>query len=451
MSGIIMVGIGCVMLGFSFKNVSWFVLVCGLGVIVSVLSVSSDFYALSSCWFGVDEVGVLMIVLSLLVTMISLVSSYKDVKSDCGPAAGGFSIIEMVGFICLGSLLFFSVCGWMDFFFFFEFSLVPTFFLILKWGYQPERLQAGVYMLLYTVSSSLPLLMGLLWFWSYLKSDNMLLVKMLSGFYGSEMDFTWLVMCLGFIVKLPVYGFHGWLPKAHVEAPLSGSMMLAGVLLKFGGYGLVRFMWFSESPIGKATLLVLVMSLWGGVLSSCICVCQSDLKSFIAYSSIGHMGVALGSLLTFYSVGKLSCVCMLFAHGLCSPILFSLAASSYDISQSRNILLSKGVLRAFPMFSGMWFVFCVINMGFPPSLNFFSELFCVGSLVWMSSVVGVLGGLMCFVAGCYCLVLYSLVNHGGPSVMMKPSMNLSSRYIYSGVFSGFILVFGSFCLDLFFV
>lgn len=166
----------------------------------------------------------------------------------------------------------------------------------------------------------------------------------------------------------------------------------------------------------KITYLVLAICLWGGVISGIICTCQRDLKSLIAYSSIGHMCLALGRILTFYRVGKISCVCVLFAHGVCSPILFSLAARCYDVWGSRNVLINKGVLRVFPIFSGVWFMFCIFNIGVPPSLNFFREVLCVGSLVWVNFLVGALGGVICFIAGCYCLILYGLVRHGIPGL-----------------------------------
>nr|YP_010555873.1 NADH dehydrogenase subunit 4 [Marcia japonica]UYR95105.1 NADH dehydrogenase subunit 4 [Marcia japonica] len=437
--------------GFGLNNIGLVVLVCSLNLILLVLFLPSFQFCLMSEWVGMDEMSFLMVVLSILVTMVSIVSSCKDMKEKEMNYIGGFNIMEMVGLVCISSTLFFLSCSWMDFYFFFELSLIPTFFLILKWGYRPERLQAGVYMIMYTVSSSLPLFMGLLWFWSSVGSDSMLLSKMVGSFWREDLGWPWLAMSLGFIVKLPMYGVHGWLPKAHVEAPLSGSMLLAGILLKFGGYGVIRFSWFVEIAMSSIIQFVLVAALWGGVLSSVICLCQSDLKSLIAYSSIGHMAMGFAGFLTFFSIGKMGFVCMMFAHGLCSPVLFSLAASSYDICSSRNILLTKGMLRTFPLFSTFWFLFSVINMGVPPSLNFFSEVFCLGSLVWMESFLSVPGGMMCFFAGCYCLVLFSLVNHGNISNLSKGMINLSPRYISSMVFTCFFLLPGSFFMDFFFV
>nr|YP_009498478.1 NADH dehydrogenase subunit 4 [Dosinia japonica]AWK60550.1 NADH dehydrogenase subunit 4 [Dosinia japonica] len=437
---------------FGVECGGWVVLVGGVSLLVSQFNFLFYQYMLISEWVGLDEMSLIMIMLSIVVMMVSLVSSFKDIKMKKGVGfMNSISAVEMVVLISLGSMLFFSVCSMMDFYFFFEFSLIPTFLLILKWGYQPERLQAGMYMMMYTVSASLPLLVGMLVMSWKMGSDNMLLTKMNSMSFVFYFDWVWVFVCMGFLVKLPIYSVHGWLPKAHVEAPLSGSMLLAGVLLKFGGYGVVRFIWFTETYMMKIILFLVVFSLWGGVITSCVCICQSDLKSLIAYSSIGHMSMSIGGVLSFYSLGKMACVCFFFAHGLCSPMLFSLAASSYDFVKSRNVLISKGVLRSFPIFSTFWFIFCVINMGFPPSLNFFSEIFCVSSMIWLSYILSFSVGLMCFLAGCYCLVLYSLVSHGSLSDLCRSTYSISSRYLFCFVFLSVLLMLMFMMMDLCFV
>nr|AKE36667.1 NADH dehydrogenase subunit 4 [Meretrix lamarckii] len=438
---------------FEFSWGAWCV-VSSLFSLVFVLMGSGYYsYYLLSEWFGLDQLSYILVVMCFLVFATSLVSSCKELKFNVFlTERNGVGMVEMVILISLGSIIFFSLSSWMDFYFFFEFSLVPTFWLILKWGYQPERLQAGLYMLMYTVSASLPLLAGLVLFWLKVGSDNMLLSKSLGVvFISHSSSWVWVFISLGFLVKLPIYFFHGWLPKAHVEAPLSGSMLLAGVLLKFGAYGIIRFLWMTQVSMLEVILGVMVFSVWGGLISSCVSVSQTDLKSLIAYSSVGHMAVCLGGILSMYSLGKMGAVCLLFAHGLSSPALFSMAASVYEVVGTRNVVLSKGMLRLFPVFSLCWFLCCIINMSFPPALNFFGEVYCVAGMVWFNWLFSVPSGLMVFLTGCYSLILYNWVNHGAVSECVHAVWGISSRFIYSGLFMVFLLLAGFLGLDFFFV
>lgn len=185
-----------------------------------------------------------------------------------------------------------------------------------------------------------------------------------------------LALILGFLVKAPLFGVHGWLPKAHVEAPLAGSMLLSGVLLKLGGYGLYRVVWLVDLKSGGGWYVVrVVMSLRlvGGCVCTGICACQRDLKSIVAFSSIGHMGFCICGLLSGTSIGIGGAASVMFAHGIVSPLLFALSAALYDGRETRSVGINLGVDSAAPGFSFIWAVRWFVNIGVPITLNYVGE------------------------------------------------------------------------------
>jgi NADH-ubiquinone oxidoreductase chain 4 len=183
----------------------------------------------------------------------------------------------------------------LSFYIFFESRLIPTLFLILGWGYQPERVQAGIYLLFYTLLASLPLLVGILFIYNSLGS---LCLFLLSGNRCLVSDLFYICMVFAFLVKMPIFIVHLWLPRAHVEAPVSGSMILAGVLLKLGGYGLLRVFPVLFKFGFKFGVVWIALRLVGGLFVSLFCIRQTDLKSLIAYSSVAHISIVIGGIIT---------------------------------------------------------------------------------------------------------------------------------------------------------
>nr|YP_005087644.1 NADH dehydrogenase subunit 4 [Solen grandis]ADV42028.1 NADH dehydrogenase subunit 4 [Solen grandis] len=400
-------------------------------------------------WFYGDGMSALMVFMSCLVVLLSMVCSDKDFKvGSLGLhfGVGGFSLC-LVG-LMLNCILFFYCSSLFSFYILLESSLFPTLLLIICWGYQPERLQAGMLIVLYTVGSSMPFLFGVVWMYLVSGSDSFGMVgcsELVGGVFGG---LCWLLFLVGFLVKLPMFFLHSWLPKAHVEAPVSGSMILAGILLKFGGFGFWRFL-----PIVSAVSFgvlegLVVFGFIGGLVSSIICFLQSDMKALIAYSSVSHMSLVIVGMMSLYGLGWASSVCMMFAHGVCSPCMFALANYSYSYFGSRSMMLCKGLLMVSPSISFMWFIFCALNLGCPPSLNFFSEVMLV--LVGVSFFKGfiVLFILMLVFGGAYSMHLYCSLNHGPYPWVGYTCGVVSDRMIWGCWVSLVLLFFCFVCLDL---
>lgn len=316
----------------------------------------------------------------------------------------------LILFLLLILYLTFRSINLLFFYIYFEASLIPTLFLILGWGYQPERVQAGTYLLFYTLLASLPLLVGVFVFYEYLGS---LFLPFLQATRGVPINLIlYLVMILAFLVKMPIFLVHLWLPKAHVEAPVRGSIILAGVLLKLGGYGLVRVL----KVLGYQNILYRYLwvriSLVGGVLVSLICLRQRDLKSLVAYSSVAHMGLVLAGVITINYWGTCGGYTIILAHGLCSSGLFCLANITYERLGSRRLLINKGLINLIPSLSLWWFLLRAANIAAPPTLNLLGEIRLLNSLVAWSWVRMVTLILISFFSAAYTLYLYAYSQHG---------------------------------------
>nr|YP_010956272.1 NADH dehydrogenase subunit 4 [Kroppcarcinus siderastreicola]WMY25236.1 NADH dehydrogenase subunit 4 [Kroppcarcinus siderastreicola] len=389
---------------------NWNTVQVGLGMISFIIGLSFYHdYSVYNLSFGLsmDYLSYLLIYLSSWIMFLILIASAQIKRYN-----KYFFFFNIVNLLLLLSLFFtFSAMNYLLFYISFEASLIPTLILILGWGYQPERIQAGIYMIFYTLTLSLPLLVSLLYLYNKESSLDMNILSFVMNNNYVNM-IMYISMIMAFLVKLPMYLYHLWLPKAHVEAPVAGSMILAGVLLKLGGYGLIRVLWMFQKMMMNLSWLWISIGLLGGLFTSLLCLRQVDMKSLIAYSSVVHMSLVLAGLMVFSWWGLMGSVVVMVGHGLCSSGLFCLANMSYERTGSRSLLISKGLLNFMPSMSLWWFLLVIGNMAAPPSLNLYGEISLIVSLISFSkySMFGL--AFLSFFSACYTLYMYSLSQHG---------------------------------------
>nr|ALO76563.1 NADH deshydrogenase subunit 4 [Urodontus sp. URO01] len=353
--------------------------------------------------FGGDLFSYFLIILSFWICSLMIMASEKIYKFN-----NYFKFFNFVVVMLLFSLLIvFSSMNLFIFYLFFEISLIPTLILIIGWGYQPERVEAGIYMLFYTLFFSLPMMISLFYFYEeFLVLDYF--------FFEVSINNLILFFCLTmvFFVKLPLFMVHLWLPKAHVEAPISGSMILAGVMLKLGGYGLYRVVKLFFNLGMKLNFYFIVFSLSGGgycliylftskshKIFNCLFFCLSYENSNFWDFNFNDWGL-IGSLI------------LMVAHGLCSSGLFCLANMNYERINSRSLYLNKGMMNLSPSLAFWWFMLSISNMAAPPSFNLLGEVILINCLVSWSWLLMLFLMLISFFSAAYSLMLYSFSQHG---------------------------------------
>nr|YP_009510297.2 NADH dehydrogenase subunit 4 [Polyacanthonotus rissoanus] len=378
----------------------------------------------SSSYLATDPLSTPLLVLTCWLLPLMILASQNHISPE--PENRQRTYITLLISLQVFLIMAFGATEIIMFYIMFEATLIPTLIIITRWGNQTERLNAGIYFLFYTLAGSLPLLVALLIMQKDLGTLSMLTVQyaqpMASGTWGYKI---WWVGCLlAFLVKMPLYGVHLWLPKAHVEAPVAGSMVLAAVLLKLGGYGMMRMMVMLNPLTKEMAYPFIVLALWGIIMTGSICLRQTDLKSMIAYSSVSHMGLVAGGILIQTPWGFTGAVILMIAHGLVSSALFCLANTNYERIHSRTLLLARGLQMVLPLMAAWWFLANLANLALPPLPNLMGELMIITSLFNWSWPTIVLTGFGTLITASYSLYMF-LMTQRGPTpdhiIALEPS------------------------------
>nr|YP_007890448.1 NADH dehydrogenase subunit 4 [Liobagrus marginatoides]YP_008081044.1 NADH dehydrogenase subunit 4 [Liobagrus nigricauda]AGF93768.1 NADH dehydrogenase subunit 4 [Liobagrus nigricauda]AGG54984.1 NADH dehydrogenase subunit 4 [Liobagrus marginatoides] len=369
-------------------------------------------WSASNPYMATDPLSTPLLVLTCWLLPLMILASQNHIKTE--PANRQRSYITLLASLQTFLILAFGATELIMFYVMFEATLIPTLIIITRWGNQTERLNAGTYFLFYTLVGSLPLLVALLLLYQNTGTLSMLIIQ-----YSHPLNLTswgnkiWWTACLiAFLVKMPLYGIHLWLPKAHVEAPVAGSMVLAAVLLKLGGYGMLRMMGMLDPLPMELTYPIIALALWGVIMTGTICLRQTDLKSLIAYSSVSHMGLVAGGILIQTPWGLTGALVLMIAHGLVSSALFCLANTTYERTHSRTMILVRGLQIIFPLTAIWWFISNLANLALPPLPNLMGELMIITTMFNWSPWTLLLTGAGTLITAAYSLYLFLMTQRG---------------------------------------
>ena len=356
-------------------------------------------------YVGVDGISLWFVLLSTLLTLICIIGSWHSVQERVKEYMIAFLVMTtlMVGvFVALDIVLFYI---------FFEAILIPMYLIIGIWG-GPRRIYAAFKFFLYTLAGSVLFLIAILVM--YFETGTTEIPRLMTADFDPALQrWLWLAMFASFAVKMPMWPFHTWLPDAHVEAPTAGSVVLAGILLKVGGYAFLRF---SLPMLPEASSyfapLIFALSVIAIVYTSLVALAQTDMKKLIAYSSVAHMGIVTIGIFTPNALGIAGSIVMMLSHGLVSAALFMVVGVVYDRIHSREIAAYGGLAERMPVYATVFMLFMLASVGLPGTSGFVGEILVIVGVFSVNSWVAALAATGMILGAAYMLWLYRRVIFG---------------------------------------
>ena len=361
---------------------------------------------------GVDGISMLFVILTTFLMPICVLASWEAIEERVREYMIAFLVLEtlMIGVFCALDLVLFYL--------FFEGGLIPMFLIIGVWG-GPRRVYASFKFFLYTLLGSVLMLLAMMaMYWHAGTTD---IAKLLTTQFPRDMQWwLWLAFFASFAVKMPMWPVHTWLPDAHVEAPTAGSVILAAILLKMGGYGFLRFS-LPMFPVASYELapLVFAMSVIAIVYTSLVALAQEDVKKLIAYSSVAHMGFVTMGIFTFNVQGLDGAIFQMLSHGIVSAALFLCVGVVYDRMHTREIAAYGGLVNRMPIYAFCFMVFTMANVGLPGTSGFIGEFLTLLGAFKSNTWVAFIATSGVILSAAYALYLYRRMVFGE---LEKPSL-----------------------------
>jgi len=374
-------------------------------------------------FLNIEYLSYFLFLTTLIIFILSYISTFKENNFKKKILLVLLLIINLIIFRLI------TVLNQFIFYVFFEISVIPIFLIISGWGYQPERLFASYALLFYTIIFSCPLIINILLGFYYNFSFDLLGIMKLN--FNLEDSFTInicsFIIIGGFLVKIPLYLIHIWLPKAHVEAPIFGSIELAGILLKLGGIGLIRFSILIKSFI-IIDYLIMLRAI-GALFISISCLIIIDIKVIIALSSVIHIRLVIIIFLLINEFRIIICIFIIITHAFRSSGIFFIAYIFYLNSNSRRIIINKGLLSLNPIITFIWIIVIISCISAPPRVNLFAEVLSIISYISQFKYLILIIVLSIIISTAYSLIIYSFSQQGKLSTEIIFFYNISHKYI----------------------